>query len=270
MRFDYAHTPTSSRFITTSRCSGFETAPARLAAGWGVRVLAGKCTSSNRYPCKTIVKPIVPEAIDAYAAAHSSDHSPLLEELQAYTLAHCKQPQMLVGRLEGALLRLLVKLTGARRVLEIGLFTGYSALSMAEALPDDGELISCDRDPETSRIAQSFFDRSPYGHKITIRLGSALDTLKSLPLDSAFDLAFLDADKKNSCAYYDLVLPRLKTGGLLITDNALWSGNVLKPKDDTDHGLVAFNQRVQNDPSVENVLLTVRDGVMLIRKISES
>ncbi|MFQ5760047.1 MAG: O-methyltransferase [Acidiferrobacterales bacterium] len=212
------------------------------------------------------MKAIVPKPIEDYAAAHTSTPSALLVELEQYTCAHCADPQMLVGRLEGGLLRMLVKLTGARRILEIGLYTGYSALTMAEALPEDGELITCDRDPETSRIAQSFFDRSPHGRKITIRLGRALDTLKSLPLNPTFDLVFVDADKKNYSAYYDLVLPRLKTGGLLVTDNALWSGNVLAPKQESDHAVVAFNKRVQDDPRVENVLLTVRDGVMLARK----
>jgi caffeoyl-CoA O-methyltransferase len=215
------------------------------------------------------MKAIVLKPIEDYAAAHSSMPCALLVELEQYTRAHCADPQMLVGRLEGGLLRMLVKLTGARRILEIGLYTGYSALTMAEALPEDGELITCDRDPETSRIAQSFFDRSPHGRKITIRLGRALDTLQSLPPNPAFDLVFLDADKKNYSAYYDLVLPRLKLGGLLAADNALWSGNVLAPKQKSDHAMIAFNKRVQDDPRVENVLLTVRDGVMLARKTGD-
>ncbi len=173
---------------------------------------------------------------------------------------------MLTGRTEGALLRMLVRLTRARHILEIGLYTGYSALTMAEALPQDGQLISCDMNPETSSIAQSFFDRSPHGHKITIRLGPALDTLKAMPLDPVFDIAFLDADKENYCSYYELVLPRLKTGGLLVADNTLWSGKVVKPREPSDRALATFNELVQADPRVDNVLLTVRDGVMLARK----
>ncbi|MFQ5937671.1 MAG: O-methyltransferase [Acidiferrobacterales bacterium] len=215
------------------------------------------------------MKAIVPKPIEDYSAAHTSTPSALLVELEQYTHAHCADPQMLVGRLEGGLLRMLVKLTRARRILEIGLYTGYSALTMAEALPEDGKLITCDRDPGTARIAQSFFDRSPHGRKITIRLGRALDTLKSLPPNPAFDLVFIDADKKNYSAYYDLVLPRLKTGGLLVADNALWSGSVLAPKQESDHALIAFNKVVQNDPRIQNVLLTVRDGVMLARKTAE-
>ncbi|MDH3673645.1 MAG: class I SAM-dependent methyltransferase [Gammaproteobacteria bacterium] len=215
------------------------------------------------------MKTIVPRAIEDYAVNHSTAPTPLLVELEQYTRAHCADPQMLIGRLEGGLLRMLVKLTGARRILEIGLYTGYSTLTMAEALPQDGELITCDRDPETSRIAQAFFDRSPHGRKITIRLGRALDTLRSLPPNPAFDLVFIDADKKNYSAYYDLVLPRMKTGGLLVADNALWSGSVLAPKQESDHALIAFNKAVQDDPRIENVLLTVRDGVMLARKTAE-
>ena len=210
--------------------------------------------------------PIIPPNIDAYAAEHSMAPTPLLEELEAYTQAHCELPQMLVGRLEGGLLKLLVQLTTARHILEIGMYTGYSALSMAEALPEDGSIIACDINPETSKIAQGFFDRSEYGKKITIKLGPALDTLKALAKEQAFDIVFLDADKENYLNYYEAVLPRLRSGGLIIADNVLWSGNVIDPKKPSDHALVEFNNKVQQDERVENVLLTVRDGVMLIRK----
>ncbi|HLQ24574.1 MAG TPA: class I SAM-dependent methyltransferase [Acidiferrobacterales bacterium] len=209
---------------------------------------------------------IVPESIETYAAAHSTPQSSLLRELEEYTRAHCAYPGMLIGRLEGALLQMLVHLTGVCRILEIGLFTGYSALTMAEALPADGELISCEVNPDTAAIAQSFFDRSPHGHKIKIRLGRALNTLRSLEANTPFDLVFLDADKENYGAYYDLVLPMLRPGRLIVADNVLWSGRVLAPEQESDHALVAFNRRVQEDSTVENVVLTVRDGVMLIRK----
>jgi len=209
---------------------------------------------------------IVPKPIEEYAAAHTSPHSALLEELEEYTIANCDMAQMLIGRVEGGFLKTLVQLTDAKRILEIGLFTGYSALSMAEALPENGELISCDMSEATSRIAQSFFDRSRHGKKITIRLGPALKTIKSLPAKKRFDMVFLDADKENYSNYYDAVLPLLRPGGLLLADNVLWSGNVLDPQKDTDKAVVAFNDKVQQDPRVENVLLTVRDGMMLIRK----
>ncbi len=211
--------------------------------------------------------PILPPALEDYCAAHSSAPSPLLDELERHTRAHCALSQMLVGPLEGALLKLLVKLTGTRRVLEIGLFTGYSALAMAEALPEDGALTSCDIDAANAAIAQSFFDRSPHGRKITIRLGAARDTLKTFPPELTFDLVFLDADKENYLNYYEAVLPRLKTGGLIVADNVLWSGKVLNPSEKTDEAIVAFNTHVRADPRVEKVMLGVRDGVLLIRKL---
>lgn len=209
---------------------------------------------------------IVPKLIEDYAAAHSQTPSPLLDELEAHTHAHCALPQMLVGRLEGGLLKMLVRLTGARRILEIGLFTGYSALTMAEALPEGGTIVSCEINKETAAIAQSFFDRSPHGRKISLRLGPALDTLATLPKDALFDLVFVDADKENYANYYDAALPLLRPGGLLVADNVLWSGAVLDPKRDSDRALVEFNHKVHQDPRVEHVMLTVRDGVMLVYK----
>ena len=210
--------------------------------------------------------PIVPKPLEDYCAAHTTSPDPLLDELAAYTCAHCKNPQMLTGPVEGTLLRMLVQLSGARRVLEIGTYTGYSALSMAAGLPDGGELITCDINPETTRIAQSFWARSLHGGKIRQKSGAALDTLRALPSDLAFDFVFLDADKENYVNYYEAILPRLRPGGLLVADNALWSGRVLDPKDKSDHAIVAFNAKVHSDPCVEHALLSVRDGVMLIRK----
>lgn len=212
------------------------------------------------------MKNLVPRVIEEYAAAHSMAPSPLLDQLEAYTQAHCAAPQMLVGRLEGGLLKMLVRLTGARRVLEIGLFTGYSALTMAEALPPDGRIVSCELNADTAAIAQSFFDRSDHGDKISIRLGPALDTIATLPPDQPFDFVFLDADKENYNRYYEALLPLLRPGGLMVADNVLWSGAVLKPAAASDYALVEFNATVHADPRVEEVMLTVRDGVTLIRK----
>jgi len=210
--------------------------------------------------------PIVPKALEDYCAAHTTSPDPLLDELAAYTRAHCQDPQMLTGPVEGTLLRMLVQLSGARRVLEIGTYTGYSALSMAAGLPDDGELITCDINPETTKIAQSFWARSPHGGKIRQKPGAALDSLRALPSDQAFDFVFLDADKENYANYYEAILPRLQSGGLVVADNTLWSGRVLDPKEKSDHAIVAFNAKVRSDPRIEHVLLSVRDGVMLIRK----
>ena len=212
--------------------------------------------------------PIIPKPLDDYCVAHTTRPDPLLDELAAYTRAHCQLPQMLTGAVEGTFLRMLVQLSGARRVLEIGTYTGYSALSMAAGLPADGTIISCDIDPETSRIAQSFWARSPDGGKIKQVLGPALETIQALPADMRFDFVFLDADKENYLNYYEAVLPRLKPGGLLAADNTLWSGKVLEPKEKSDHALVAFNTHVCSDSRVEQVLLSVRDGVLLIRKLA--
>jgi caffeoyl-CoA O-methyltransferase len=156
---------------------------------------------------------------------------------------------------------------GARRVIEIGTFTGYSGLSMAEALPDEGELITCDIDPHATRIAREFFDKSPHGKKITIRLGDALETLRGLPSSQPFDLAFIDADKERYVDYYDALVPLIRPNGLIVADNTLWSGKVVDPQDASTRAIVAFNARVTADPRVENVLLSVRDGVMLARKL---
>lgn len=209
---------------------------------------------------------IVPKAIDNYCLAHTTSPDALLDELAAYTQAHCQLPQMLTGPVEGTFLRMLVQTCGAQRVLEIGTFTGYSALSMAAGLPEDGELITCDIDKDTNAIARSFWARSPHGTKIKPRLGPALETIGALPADKKLDFVFIDADKENYVNYYEAVLPRLKFGGLIAADNTLWSGKVLEPKDKSDHAIVAFNTHVTRDARVENVLLSVRDGVMLVRK----
>lgn len=209
---------------------------------------------------------IIPKAIDDYCAAHSTAASALRAELEAYTRRHCAHPQMLTGSLEAALLQMLVRLTGARRILEIGLYTGYSALAMAEALPADGELVSCELSADNARVARSFIERSPHVGKIRIELGPALKTLARLPREPAFDFAFLDADKENYVNYFEVLLPRLRPGGLIVADNVLWSGRVLDPQRETDRALVRFNEHVHQDTRVECVMLPVRDGVSLIRK----
>jgi caffeoyl-CoA O-methyltransferase len=207
---------------------------------------------------------IVPDAIDAYAEQHSDEVEPLFDELRAETFARMDSPQMQVGRLEGRFLHLLVKLTSARRVLEIGMFTGYSALMMASALPDDGELVTCDIDPAAEAIARSYFDRHPHGKKITIRMGPALDTLASL--SGPLDLVFIDADKGNYVPYYEAVLPLLRPGGLIVADNTLWSGKVVAPDTEVAQAIARFNEHVARDARVDKVVLTVRDGMTLARK----
>ncbi len=210
---------------------------------------------------------IIPEQLAAYIEANSPPAPPLLDELREETLASLASPQMQVGRVEGALLRMLVLLTGARRVLEVGTYSGYSALSMAAGLPDDGTLVTCDIDPVATAVAQRYFDRSPHGPKIELRMGPAIETIQAMAAQGeTLDLVFLDADKTGYQGYYEAVLPMLRTGGLVVADNTLWSGKVVAPTEASDHALVKFNAHVAADPRVDHVLLSVRDGVMLARK----
>jgi caffeoyl-CoA O-methyltransferase len=210
---------------------------------------------------------IVLPGIDAYIEAHTKPRPEIFDELRTVTYGSMQSPHMQVGRVEGTFLEMLCTLMGARRVLEIGTFTGYSALCMARALPDDGEIVTLDIDPEATRVAQSFFDRVSYGKKIRIVLGDALTSLQALPTSEPFDLVFLDADKERYPDYFELVLPRLRQGGLLVADNTLWSGRVLAPVAKTDIAIARFNDIVTTDPRVQNVLLSVRDGMMLARKL---
>jgi caffeoyl-CoA O-methyltransferase len=212
------------------------------------------------------VKAIIPKKIEDYCLRHTNPRGKLLRELEKYTQRYCDNSQMLIGPHEGTLLAMLVRLSGARRILEIGTFTGYSALCMAEALPKNGRLITCEIKPEHAEIARSFFKRSRHGRKIRLRLGAALEALADLPASATFDFVFLDADKENYVNYYEAVLPHLRSGGLIVADNVLWSGRVLMPKKKTDRAVVKFNKHVCRDPRVECVMLPVRDGVSLVRK----
>jgi caffeoyl-CoA O-methyltransferase len=204
---------------------------------------------------------LVPEAIERYAVDHSTPESDIFKLLTQKTRADCDSPQMLVGPIEGRFLKLIVKAVAARRVLEIGTFTGYSALMMAEGMPDDGELITCDINRESTAIARSHWERSPHGRKITLRLGRALDTIAGI--DGPLDVVFIDADKRNYIAYWDACVPKVRPGGVILADNVLWSGRVLDPKDPDDHALVRFNAHVCNDDRVETVMLPIRDGVTM-------
>lgn len=207
---------------------------------------------------------LVDEKIEAYAAEHSAEEPEPLKRLFRETHEKMALPQMLTGRLEGAFLRLLVRMARARRVLEVGMFTGYSALMMAEGLPEDGRLITCEVDPKAEAMARRYFAESPHGRKIEIRMGPALETLKSL--SGLFDLAFIDADKTNYPAYYELCLDLLRPGGVIAADNVLWSGRVLDPQDEETRAIAAFNERVCRDRRVDKALVTIRDGVMLAVK----
>lgn len=204
------------------------------------------------------------EEVERFAHDHTGLESELFRRLQDETYATMQSPQMQVGRIEGQFLKMLVQLVGAQRVLEIGMFTGYSALMMAEGLPEGGRLITCDINPKAEEVARRYFADSPHGHKIEIRMGPALETIATLM--DPLDMVFIDADKKNYVNYYEACLPLVRPGGLIVADNVLWSGRVVNPDDDDSHAIVAFNEHVQADSRVENVCLTVRDGMMLARK----
>ena len=206
---------------------------------------------------------IVNPALEAYAEEHSAAEPPLLAELAAETRRHARA-RMLSGRHEGRFLKLVLQLCSARHAVEIGTFTGYSALSMAEALPDDGTLVTCDVDPEATAIARRYFARSPHGHKIRLALAPALETLATLP--GPFDAVFIDADKINYGLYYQAVVDKVRPGGVILVDNTLWSGGVLAPADDETRAIDALNKTMASDPRVDMVLLPLRDGVNVARR----
>jgi len=206
---------------------------------------------------------LIDPKVDAYAEAHTTPSGELYERLAAETREKTTLPQMMVGEVEGRFLEFLVRLSGARRVLELGTFTGYSSLSMARGLPEGGRVISCDVDPDTTAIARRYAEEAGLAERIEYRLGPALETIAQL--EGPFDLVFIDADKPNYPNYYEAVLPKLADNGLIIADNALRDGRVLDDDAD-DEPMKAFNDQVLNDPRVQCVLLTVRDGMLLVMK----
>jgi caffeoyl-CoA O-methyltransferase len=208
---------------------------------------------------------IVAKEAEAYARDHTTPMSELLEEVEHFTLTRTPYPSMVTGRAEGRFLQLAAQLSGAHYIVDIGTFTGYSALAMAEVLADDGRLLTIEHNPDHAKIAQDFFNRSPSGVKINLRIGDALDILKTLP-DEKTDLVFIDADKQNYCAYYRESMRILRTGGLILADNALWYGKIFDPKDDEARAMADFNELVNADSRTEKLFLTIRDGIYLIRK----
>jgi caffeoyl-CoA O-methyltransferase len=208
---------------------------------------------------------IVPEEIEGYAQAHTTAPSELLQRLAEETKATLRSPQMLTGTIEGRFLEFLVYATGARRVLELGTYSGYSAISMAVALPADGRIDTCEVEEQHAQVARRYIEEAGLSDRITIHLGPALETLARL--EGKFDFVFIDADKENYVNYYETVLPRLSERGLIAADNTLWSGRVLDDSDDSEGTIAirAFNEHVRSDERVVSVMLTVRDGVTLIR-----
>jgi predicted O-methyltransferase YrrM len=208
---------------------------------------------------------IVREEIEQYAEEHTTPPDELLAALAEETKATLRSPQMLTGTIEGRLLEMLVWASSARRVLELGTYSGYSALSMAPALPPGGHIDTCEVSDQHAEVARRYIERSPYADRIEVHVGPALETIDRL--EGSFDFVFIDADKENYVNYYEAVLPRLGERGLIAADNTLWSGRVLDESDDSEgtRAIKEFNEHVRADPRVVSVMLTVRDGVTLIR-----
>lgn len=200
-----------------------------------------------------------------YAARHTTTASEALRAVEASTLGWTEHPLMMIDESEGQLLRMLVTLTGARRIVEIGTFAGYSALAMAEGLPSDGHIDTLEIDPHHAAKAREHIAGVGEEGRITVHEGIALDTLERL--DGPYDMAFIDADKSAYAAYLELLLPRMRSGGLIVADNVLRRGRILDDTTDDPSvtGMREFNDRAATDPRVETVMLTVRDGVSLIR-----
>ena len=204
--------------------------------------------------------------IEAYADAHTTQPEPLLAELAEETRASLRSPQMLTGTIEGRFLELLVHGLAAKRVLELGTYSGYGTLSMAAGLPEGGRIDSCEVSEEHAAVARRYLERAGHADRVTVHVGPALDTIRAL--DGEFDFVFIDADKENYVAYYEAVLPRLTAHGLIAADNTLWSGRVLDESDDSEatRAIREFNEHVAADERVTSVMLSVRDGITLIRR----
>ena len=211
------------------------------------------------------MKSLVSAEIEAYAQAHSMPESSACRALREETIRTTEFPQMLVGPLEGAFLKMMAQLVDARRVLEVGTFTGYSALCFAEVLPDDGTVTTCEIDEESAALARRHLSKAPHGGKISIRMGPALDTLRGLT--GPYDLIFIDADKLNYVNYYRRAKELVASRGVILIDNVLWDGDVLTqpPPDDRTAAIQELNRVVAEDRDVSAVLVTIRDGVLVVR-----
>jgi caffeoyl-CoA O-methyltransferase len=211
---------------------------------------------------------LLSDDIEQYINAHTEEEDDLLRQLNRETHVRVLKPRMLSGGYQGRLLAMLSRLAKPRRILEIGTFTGYSALCLCEGLAADGLLYTIDVNEELESLTRSFFERSAFNSQIDYRIGKALEVIPTI--DDVFDFVFIDADKSNYSAYFDLVIDRVSSGGLIIADNVLWDGKVtdpVKPNDKDTRALLTFNEKVHNDNRVRNVLLPVRDGLMLLEKI---
>ena len=210
----------------------------------------------------------IEEELARYVEEHSQPESELLKRINRETHLEVLRPRMLSGHLQGRVLSMLSKMIRPKNVLEIGTYTGYSALCIAEGLAEGGKIITIDKNEELEARVRQYVKESPYGQQIELRIGDALEILPTLEED--FDLVFIDADKANYLNYFNLVIDRLHSGAYLIADNVLWSGKVIEQVEEGDvdtHALIEFNKAMQHDNRVENVLFPIRDGLMVIRKI---
>ena len=208
-------------------------------------------------------------SLDNYLVSHSSLPNDALDWLEKQTNIRTNYPRMLSGSVQGELLKMLVEMTGARRVLEIGSFTGYSAICMASGLPADGHLDALEINDELEDLMREGWERAGVSDRITLHIGDAVETLKSL--DGPFDFVFIDANKRQYCEYFDLVFPKLSPGGVIVADDVLWDGKVYTEPiahDAQTVGLLNFNDKIINDPRVEVVVLPLRDGLSIIRSVN--
>ena len=209
------------------------------------------------------------DELDDYLVLHSQNEPDLLQQLNRETNQKILQPRMLSGHYQGRVLSMISKLINPKYILEIGTYTGYSALCLAEGLQSNGELHTIDINEELVDFQKKYFDLSPYSNQIHQHLGDALDIIPKL--NKTFDLVFIDADKENYCKYFEIIMNKLKSGGIILSDNVLWSGKVLETtfkKDDTSTpSLIAYNKLLKNDSRVETVILPVRDGLTISRKL---
>jgi caffeoyl-CoA O-methyltransferase len=205
--------------------------------------------------------------IEDYADAHTDDVSLLLEALLAETESITARSRWSIGKVEGKMLQLIIKISNTKKIVEVGTFTGYSALVMAEALPEEGILTTCENSKEYADIALRYFNKSPYGKKIHLKLGPALQSLGEIP-DGNQDLVFIDADKPSYGSYFDEALRILRPGGIIFVDNVFWRNKIFKKKitNENAKAIAAFNEKVRREDRVEKVMLSIRDGVYLIRK----
>jgi predicted O-methyltransferase YrrM len=209
---------------------------------------------------------ILPEIIDNYISNHTEKEPKLLQELNKETWQKILNPRMLSGAYQGRVLSLLSKLIRPKNILEIGTYTGYSALCLAEGLIKDGELFTIDKNEELENFTKKYFQKSSYKNNIKQIIGNAVEVIPTL--NNTFDLVFIDADKTNYATYFDLVINKMNSGGIIISDNVLWSGKVveeLNPKDKDTKSIIAYNKKIAVDNRVETVMLPIRDGLTICR-----